>query len=85
MGPIICGDFNTPSTGDDATASLLSHLADYGDYVLHPLNGPTFPSPLPRRALDFVFLPMGCRLVSCEVVSAMLSDHRPVVVEFEIG
>jgi len=85
VGPIICGDFNTPSTGDDATASLLSHLADYGDYVLHPLNGPTFPSPLPRRALDFVFLPMGCRLVSCEVVSAMLSDHRPVVVEFEIG
>lgn len=85
VGPIICGDFNTPGTGDDATASLLSHLADYGDYALHPLSGPTFPSPLPRRALDFVFLPTGCRLVSCEVVRAMLSDHRPVVVEFEIG
>ena len=83
--PIVCGDFNTPSTGDDATASLLSHLSDYGDYGLHPLLTPTFPSPLPRRALDFIFLPAGCRFVSCEVVKSMLSDHRPVLVEMEIG
>jgi endonuclease/exonuclease/phosphatase family metal-dependent hydrolase len=83
VGPIVCGDFNTPSTGDDATASLLSHLSDYGDYGLHPQLVPTFPSPLPRRALDFVFLPAGCRLVSCEVVRSMLSDHRPVLVEME--
>lgn len=84
VGPIVCGDFNTPSTGDDATASLLSHLADYGDYELHPALMPTFPSPLPRRALDFVFLPAGCRLVSCEVVKSLLSDHRPVLVEVEL-
>ena len=83
VGPIVCGDFNTPSTGDDATASLLSHLADDGDYELHPTMMPTFPSPLPQRALDFVFVPAGCRLVSCEVVKTMLSDHRPVLVEIE--
>ena len=44
----------------------------------------TFPSPLPRRALDFIFLPAGCVNVKCEVVRSILSDHRPVVVDFEL-
>jgi endonuclease/exonuclease/phosphatase family metal-dependent hydrolase len=81
--PIICGDFNNPGTRDDATASLLSHLSDYCDYMLYPVTGKTFPSPLPRRALDFVFLPAGCVHVRCEVVRSLLSDHLPVVVEFD--
>lgn len=81
--PIICGDFNNPGTRDDATASLLSHLADYSDYALHPLEGKTFPSPLPRRALDFIFLPAGCVRARCEVVRTLLSDHLPVAVEFD--
>jgi endonuclease/exonuclease/phosphatase family metal-dependent hydrolase len=81
--PIICGDFNNPGTRDDATASLLSHLSDYSDYVLRPLTGLTFPSPLPSRALDFVFLPAGCWNVRCEIVPSLLSDHRPVLVEFD--
>ena len=83
--PIVCGDFNTPGTKDDATAALLSHLCDYGDYVLHPVLGPTFPSPMPRRSLDFVFVPPGCRGVSSEVVRSFLSDHRPVMVEFSVA
>jgi len=82
--PIVCGDFNTPGTGDDATASLLSHLSDYCDYTLHPQDARTFPSPLPSRALDFVFLPRGCKEVHCEVVRSLLSDHRPVLVEFTV-
>ncbi len=81
--PIICGDFNNPGTRDDATASLLSHLSDYCDYVLHPVAAKTFPSPLPRRALDFIFLPGGCVDVRCEVVRSLLSDHLPVAVEFD--
>jgi len=83
--PIVCGDFNNPDTRDDATAALLSHLGDYGDYALHPLLGRTFPSPLPRRALDFVFIPPGCRMVRSEVVRSFLSDHRPVMVEFSVA
>ncbi|HEY1847839.1 MAG TPA: endonuclease/exonuclease/phosphatase family protein, partial [Opitutaceae bacterium] len=83
--PMVCGDFNTPDTGDDATASLLSHLGDYGDYCLHPEGGRTFPSPMPRRALDFVFVPPGCRVVRSEVVRSFLSDHRPVMVEFSVA
>jgi endonuclease/exonuclease/phosphatase family metal-dependent hydrolase len=83
--PIICGDFNNSGTANDATAALLSHLSDYSDYVLQPVAAGTFPSPLPSRALDFVFLPQECRLTKCEVVRSMLSDHRPVVVDFSIG
>lgn len=82
--PIVCGDFNNPGTRDDATASLLSHLSDYCDYRLMPDGGYTFPSPLPQRTLDFVFLPAGCGGIRCEIVKSMLSDHLPVLVEFEV-
>jgi endonuclease/exonuclease/phosphatase family metal-dependent hydrolase len=81
--PVICGDFNNPGTRDDATASLLSHLSDYCDYVMHPAAGLTFPSPMPQRALDFIFLPAGCVQARCEIVRSMLSDHLPVAVEFD--
>ncbi len=80
--PVVCGDFNTSSNGADATASLLSHLSDYGEYALHPKTGYTFPSPLPRRTLDFIFLPPGCSDVRCEIVRSYISDHRPVIVDF---
>jgi endonuclease/exonuclease/phosphatase (EEP) superfamily protein YafD len=48
------------------------------------VGGATFPSPLPSRALDFVFLPPACLDVKSEVVRSMLSDHRPVVVDFSL-
>jgi endonuclease/exonuclease/phosphatase family metal-dependent hydrolase len=80
--PIICGDFNTPGTRDDATASLLRHMSHYCEYVMHPAAGLTFPSPLPQRALDFIFLPAGCTGGRCEIVRSMLSDHLPVAVDF---
>ncbi|MES1166441.1 MAG: endonuclease/exonuclease/phosphatase family protein, partial [Pseudomonadota bacterium] len=82
--PIVCGDLNNPGHRSDATATLLSHLSDYGDYALHPRNGRTFPSPLPGRLLDFVFLPSACHGASSEVVRSFLSDHRPVLVEFSL-
>ncbi len=82
--PIICGDFNTPGHTDDATAALQSHLTDYGDYEMHPRTGATFPSPMPSRTLDFIFLPSGCTLSRCEIVRSFLSDHRPVVVDFTL-
>jgi endonuclease/exonuclease/phosphatase family metal-dependent hydrolase len=83
--PIVCGDFNNPDTRDDATAAMLTHLGDYGDYSLHPLAGLTFPSPLPSRALDFIFMPPGCKAVRSEVIRSFLSDHRPVMVEFSVA
>lgn len=85
LSPIVCGDFNNPgSHRGDATSSLLSHLYDFDDYTLHPQQGRTFPSPFPSRLLDFVFLPPGCTDVKSEVVRSLLSDHRPVLVEFSL-
>jgi endonuclease/exonuclease/phosphatase family metal-dependent hydrolase len=81
---IVCGDLNNPGTSADATAALLSHLSDYGEYVLHPATGNTFPSPLPGRLLDFIFLPAACSVNHCEIVKCYLSDHRPVVVDFTL-
>lgn len=82
--PIVCGDFNNPGTRDDATAALFRKLSDYCRYTLEPATELTFPSPLPRRALDFVFVPERCSDVHCEVVPSVLSDHRPVMVDFTI-
>lgn len=82
--PLVCGDMNNPSHTDDATASLLTYFSQHGHYTLHPQRARTFPSPMPRRTLDFVFLPPGCVEVYCLVVRSWLSDHRPVMVEFKL-
>ncbi len=85
--PIVCGDFNNSAARADATAALLGELSTHGHgaYTLHPGDGArTFPSPLPGRALDFILLPPGCRHARGEVVRAFLSDHRPVLVDFEL-
>lgn len=84
LPPIVCGDMNNPSHTTDATASLLKYFSQHGDYTLHPQKARTFPSPMPRRTLDFVFLPPGCVEVYCLVVKSYLSDHRPVMVEFKV-
>lgn len=82
--PIVCGDFNNSRSVSDATSSLLSHLCDHGDYTLHPRVGRTFPSPLPTRTLDYIFLPPECRLAHCEIVRSLISDHRPVLADFDV-
>lgn len=83
--PIVCGDLNNPHTaGSDATFALLGHLRAYGDYELHPMDKKTYPSPLPSRTLDFIFVPPGCLGVECHVVRSFLSDHRPVVVDLDL-
>jgi endonuclease/exonuclease/phosphatase family metal-dependent hydrolase len=60
-------------------------LRHFGEYTLHPQNGHTYPSPWPRRTLDFVFLPPVCHRPREEIVKATLSDHRPVLVEFALA
>lgn len=83
--PILCGDLNNPSHRLDATASLFSYFSLHGHYTMHPLHGArTYPSPWPRRSLDFIFLPPPCHANSSKVVPCMLSDHRPVMVEFTL-
>jgi endonuclease/exonuclease/phosphatase family metal-dependent hydrolase len=83
--PIFCGDFNNAHTRPDATASLLRQLAPADRYALFPAEGATFPSPLPARSLDYVFLPGACGPVRYEIVRSFASDHRPVLVDFELN
>jgi endonuclease/exonuclease/phosphatase family metal-dependent hydrolase len=85
MPPIVCGDLNNSLSSPDATAELLRYFSLHGRYTLHPQEGNTFPSPLPSRALDFIFLPPACSDPRSEVVRSFLSDHRPVVVDFSLG
>lgn len=84
MPPIVCGDLNNSLSSPDATAELLRYFSLHGCYTLHPREGNTFPSPLPSRALDFIFLPPACSDTHSEVVRSYLSDHRPVVVDFSL-
>lgn len=82
--PVLCGDFNNPAHTPDATAMLLGFCEETNNYTLLPKTGRTFPAALPARTLDFILLPEECRPVHAEVVRSYLSDHRPVLVEFEL-
>ncbi len=82
---LVCGDFNNPSHQPDATATLLGYFEQTNNYTLLPKTGRTFPSVLPVRALDYVFLPEQCREPKAEIIRSLLSDHRPVLVEFSLG
>lgn len=81
--PIVCGDFNTPHETGDAATTLYKHLQRFGEYRFYPIQEGTFPSPWPTRTIDFIFLPRVCRHVHASVVKSLLSDHRPVFVEFD--
>ena len=81
---ILCGDFNNPSHRPDATAMLLGYFQLTNNYTLLPKSGRTFPSLLPARALDFVYLPEECRTPKAEIIRSFLSDHRPVLAEFSL-
>lgn len=88
-GPILCGDLNNPSHAPDATAMLLGYFEQFDNYQLLPKAAPgrahrTFPSFWPQRALDYVYLPGNCSHVEVTVVRSYLSDHRPVLVEFQL-
>jgi endonuclease/exonuclease/phosphatase family metal-dependent hydrolase len=89
-GLLICGDFNNPSHWPDATAALLGYLEQFDNYTLLPKarrDGKaerTFPSLWPQRALDYIYLPSHCGDLTVTVVRSFLSDHRPVLVEFQL-
>ena len=86
FSPIICGDFNSRATKQrDAVRHLINYLEQHCAYQLMPSGGKTFPSLLPTHGLDFIFVPPSFRVTHCEVLRSYVSDHRPVVVELEVG
>jgi endonuclease/exonuclease/phosphatase family metal-dependent hydrolase len=85
LPPVVCGDFNSRAARqDDAVQHLFRHLVEESGYMLFPLESRTFPSYFPRRGIDFIFLPGSFRVMECVVVPTLLSDHRPVLVDFTI-
>lgn len=83
--PIFCGDFNSgPRSAEDAVRQLDEALHAIGDYRIYPIGESTFPSFWPRQKLDFIFIPASFQVHFCEVPAIRLSDHRPVLMEFEV-
>ncbi|MEA3507480.1 MAG: endonuclease/exonuclease/phosphatase family protein [Synergistota bacterium] len=75
---ILAGDCNTFSereTGFIEHATGLTAAGNPGE--------PTWPSRHPRRALDHVFASPGIKVTDTRVIRTKLSDHLPVVCEFE--
>ena len=45
---------------------------------------PTYPSRAPRKELDFILYQDGIRVTNFEVPAIRLSDHLPLVCDFEV-
>ncbi len=81
---VFCGDFNCgPRAAVDAVRQLDGVLRRVGDYRIYPVSDPTFPSVWPKQKIDFIFMPASFKVLFCEVPRILLSDHCPVVIEFE--
>lgn len=85
LQPIICGDFNCPARrAGDAVQRIFGYLQQDRHYTLLPENARTFPAHFPTRTIDFVFMPDQFRVHRVEVLPVYVSDHRPVLVEFDV-
>lgn len=85
LQPIICGDFNCPAKrAGDAVHRIFSYLQQDRHYTLLPEGARTFPAHFPTRTIDFVFMPGQCHVNRVDVLPVYVSDHRPVLVEFEV-
>lgn len=85
LKPVICGDFNCRA---DRVGDAVQRISDYLDrdreYALVPLGANTFPAHFPTRTIDLIFMPDQFKVTQAEVLPVYASDHRPVLVEFEL-
>ena len=85
LPPVLCGDFNSRAApAGDAVQELFRCMTEQFGYFLYPKNARTFPSIFPTRGIDFVFIPSEFRVLECHVLPARLSDHMPVIIEFDV-
>lgn len=82
--PIVMGDFNAQITREtDASRFLLEEVSAHTHYRSYPVKARTFPSYLPRKSIDYIFIPDHLPVVHSEVVRRKVSDHRAVLVEIK--
>ena len=77
---IVAGDFNV-FWGEEEIEMFLqaSNLQN-----INIRKEPTFPSWNPKRELDFILCSKEIKVKSYEVIQTQLSDHLPILVDFEI-
>ena len=77
---IVAGDFNV-FWGEEEIEMFLqaSNLRN-----INIRKDPTFPSWNPKRELDFILCSKDIKVKSYEVIQTQLSDHLPILVDFEI-
>ena len=77
---VVAGDFNTFWGGNE----IYLFMRAAGLASANTRNLPTYPSRAPRKELDFILYQQGIRVTHFEVPEVRLSDHLPLVCDFEI-
>ncbi len=78
---IVAGDFNT-FWGEN---EIYLFMRAAGLTSANPEGIPTYPSRSPRKELDFILYQEGIEVTAFEVPQIKLSDHLPLVCDFEIA
>ena len=77
---IVAGDFNTLWGGHE----IYLFMEAAGLKSANATSAPSYPSKRPRKELDFVLYGEGITMRHFEVLDVTLSDHRPLVFDFDI-
>ena len=77
---VVAGDFNTFWGGNE----IYLFMRAAGLTSANPRNLPTYPSRAPRKELDFVLYQQGIKVTHFEIPDVRLSDHLPLVCDFDI-
>jgi endonuclease/exonuclease/phosphatase family metal-dependent hydrolase len=77
---IVAGDFNT-FWGDH---EIYLFMQAAGLTSANTAGAPSYPSRWPRKELDFILYGKGIEPVAFDVPSIQLSDHLPLVFDFEV-
>ena len=77
---IVAGDFNT-FWGEN---EIYLFMRAAGLTSANINSAPTYPSRSPRKELDFVLYQEGIEVTSFEVPDVRLSDHLPLICDFEV-
>ena len=78
---IVAGDFNT-FWGEN---EIYLFMRAAGLTSANAGSVPTYPSRAPRKELDFVLYQQGIRVTGFEVPQVRLSDHLPLICDFEVA
>ena len=77
---IVAGDFNVLWGNEEIELFLEAS----GLHNVNVHREPTFPSWAPKKELDFILCSKEIKVKEFQVIKTLLSDHLPVIIDFEI-